>query len=130
MCAPKSNLQSLPLLPPGKQAFFGFFVADFALIEADFQKERVGLANLAAGLDFQNLHDLSAIELRTHGIQFLLLPQNRNSLLQIVVGVRESIGLALVAGSDISAGQSVKSQKLLIGIANIAPNRAIAPLLV
>jgi hypothetical protein len=55
------NLSRLPCLPPSKQAFFGFFGTNRAFFKPKLHKELIGLTNLTARANLQNLHDLGAI---------------------------------------------------------------------
>ena len=57
--------------------------------------------NNAVWFQIKDAHDVFAAQVWAHCIQFLLLCDLSDSLLEVVIGVRQTVGLALVASSDV-----------------------------
>lgn len=102
--ATEGNLTTLPCRPPGEQAFFCLIGAERAFFDSQFEQVVVGLANIARRLQIKDAHDVFTTQVWAHGVQLLLLGNHGDSLFEIVVGVREAIGLALVSGGHVGAG--------------------------
>src|SRR5689334_6213314 len=91
--------------PPREQLLAGGVLADGAVVEAHRQEVVVRLAEHRTGTDAQRLGDLVAVELGAHGGELLLGSQPLDACLEVVVGAREPLGLAHVAGGAVGAGE-------------------------
>src|SRR4029079_11463607 len=69
--AGSGNLAALG--PPLLEGFAGLGFAEGALVETEVHQELVGLADLAARWDAEDLHDLVAVEVGAQRVEFLLL---------------------------------------------------------
>ncbi len=112
---------------PLAQAARGLLFAERSLVEAQIEQEGIGLSHEWAGGEIQDGHDLFAVQVGAHGINFFALRQFRYAALEIVVGVRQTIGLSLVSGCDIGPRQDVQSIKLIAGIPDITSDGRVTP---
>src|SRR5665811_1956782 len=91
--APRCPL-GLAAFPPRMQFCPRTLVTERAVVHAQLQQMLVGQAHVATGTDPQLGHDLRAVQVGADGVDLLLGAQLRDAVLQIVVGKRESFGLA------------------------------------
>ena len=94
--------------------------AEGAAVHPQLEQEAVGLADVTAGPDAEDLHDLVAVEVRTHGVELLLLGEHGDAGLQLVVGLLQPRRLLPVAGRAVGAGQDVQALELVAGVAHVA----------
>ena len=78
--------------------------------------------------DPQDLGDLVAVQLGTHGIQLLLLHQGADADLEIVIDARQTLRLAHVAGRAVRAGQAMQPGQQRPGVGDVSANRRVRPL--
>ena len=114
--------------PPGQQRRLGVVVGHRAVVEPQLEQEAVGLADLAARRDPEDLHDLVAVEVGPDRRQLLLLGEPRDPRLEVVVGAPQPVGLALVAGRAVGPGQDVQPLELVAGVADVAAYGRVGPL--
>ena len=98
------------------------------VLQAQLQQELVRLADGWAGADAKNLHDLVAVEVGPDGVQFLLLLELSDALLQAVVRTGERGGLALVPRGAVGAGQLVEAVEQRARVPYVAADRRVRPL--
>src|SRR4051794_16771836 len=71
--------------PPGEQFFAGAVLAKWAFVDSAFQEERVGASHVTTRRDAESGHDLVAVQVRPHRLQFLLSRQLGDPALEVVV---------------------------------------------
>src|SRR4249919_1649282 len=79
------------------------------VVHPELEQERVRRPDLPARRDPEDLHDLLAVEVGPDRGQLLLLRQPRDPGLELVIGTTQTIGLALVAGRAVGAGEDVQA---------------------
>ena len=99
-----------------------------AAVEAQLEQVPVGLADLPAGSDAQDLHDLVAVEVRPDRGQLLGLGELLDPRLEVVVGAPQPVGLLLVAGGAVGARQHVQPVELVAGVPHVAAYGGVGPL--
>jgi len=87
----------------------------------------VRLADHRAGPHAEDLHDLVPVQIRADLLQFLPLRQERDALLQVVVGAGQPGGLLPVAGRAVGPGERVQPGEQRPGVADITPHRRVGP---
>ena len=115
-------------LGPLTQGGGGRLLGHRAVVHPQLEEELVGLADLAAGADPEDLHDLVAVEVGADRGQLLGLRQPGDPLLELVVSTAEAVGLALVAGGAVGAGEDVQALELGAGVADVAAYGGVGPL--
>ena len=85
---------------------------------------------LLAGADAEKALDGLTVEFRSHGRDFFGLSQLADARFQIIVGKRQPVGFASIAGGHIRAGENVQAFELVAGIAHVAAHCRVRPGLV
>src|SRR5690606_36668005 len=114
--------------PPLLERRDGFIVLHRTVVQPELQHVLVGRSDGGTRLDTEYYHDLVAVEVRTDGVQLLLLLKLRDPLLQPVVGPGERGGLAPVTRGAVRAGQLVQPFEERSGVAHVATDGGVRPL--
>jgi hypothetical protein len=98
------------------------------VVEAQLEQVPVRRADLRAGRDPQDLHDLVSVEVRPDRGQLFLLGEPGDALLEVVVRPAQPLGLALVAGRAVGAREHVQPREQVAGVPDVAADRRVGPL--
>src|SRR5699024_7171025 len=100
-------------LPPGEQFAAGLLLAEWSSFHPQCQQMLIGLAHLLTGRDAEDLHDLVPVQVRADRLEFLLFGERLDAGLQIVVGMCQPGGLALVPRGAVRPGEAVQALQLV-----------------
>src|SRR5580700_1535746 len=122
---PPSSLGALG--PPGPQPLGRLLLAERTFVNTKVHEEVPGLADGPAGLETQDLHDLVAVEVGTHGIELLLRPELGDAGLELVHTTCQRSGLGRVPGRAVAAGELVERVEVRTRVADVAPHGLVRP---
>ncbi len=117
----------LPRVPPLRQLVDGLVVRERPAVEPKLLEIPPSLPHLGTGRDTEDLHDLVAVEIRSHPCEVLLRGQFLDAVLEVVVVGLQPGRAALVAGGAIGAHQFVQPRQQRPGVGDIPAHRGVGP---
>src|SRR5665811_1341926 len=112
-----------PLVEHGIRIFFRVW----PVVDSTLGEHRHDLSDHASRREVEMLHDLIAVDRRTERIEFLLLAEHVDSLLEFVNPPRDRLLSPPVPRRDVAADQLVEIDEEIPRVANVAPHRRVVP---
>src|SRR6185437_5668432 len=115
------------LAPPGPQPLGRLLLAQRPFVNTKVHEEVPGLADGPPRHEVEDLHDLVAVEVGTHGIELLLRPELGDTGLELVHTTGQGTGLGRVPRRAVATGELVERVEVRAGVADVTPYGLVRP---